>query len=244
MNWIIDFECLKNLFNNKTKLIIFSNPNYLLGKVYTKNELEFITNLCKKWNVLCVVDECLDSTVVHNKHIRMATLSETWNRTLTIGGSGVTYGRTGWKVAWVYGPEKLVNRIKVVHQLSFSSFTPVQETLARTIEKYGFEYFQSNYADNRDLLLKYLKKCGFRNIINPEGGYYIVVEINFKQNHQDVSNDYATECLTSPYGILGVPIINYGNENKSIFFCFSFAQKLETIQLAGSRLQSQIPTKF
>lgn len=71
MNWIIDLECLKSLFNNKTKLIIFSNPNYLLGKVYTKNELEFITNLCKKWNVLCVVDECLDSTVVHNKHIRM-----------------------------------------------------------------------------------------------------------------------------------------------------------------------------
>lgn len=74
-DWCIDEKGLEKLFNLKTKMIVFSNPNYLTGKVYTNRELEHIARLCKIWNVLCLVDESLEWSIYNNsKHLRMGKL--------------------------------------------------------------------------------------------------------------------------------------------------------------------------
>lgn len=64
-------------FNNKTKAILINNPNNPLGKVFTKNELEFIADLAKKWNVLVVSDEVYEFMIYNDdddhalQHVRI-----------------------------------------------------------------------------------------------------------------------------------------------------------------------------
>jgi len=56
-DWELDEVELEQLFNNKTKMIILNNPHNPIGKVFTKKELETISALCIKWNVVCLSDE-------------------------------------------------------------------------------------------------------------------------------------------------------------------------------------------
>ena len=85
-DWTLDMEELSGLFNDKTKAIIFNNPNNPLGKVFQRPEIEAIAELCKKHNVLVISDDVYEHMVYDdNEMIRIATLPDMWDRTITIG---------------------------------------------------------------------------------------------------------------------------------------------------------------
>jgi kynurenine--oxoglutarate transaminase/cysteine-S-conjugate beta-lyase/glutamine--phenylpyruvate transaminase len=127
----LDRDELESLFNPKTKAIIINTPQNPLGKVFTLDELTHIADLCKKWNVVCISDEVYEWLVYDSrKHTRMgkhstpklplhkifilATLPDMWQRTLTIGSAGKSFGVTGWKLGWVYGPDYLIKNLQRV----------------------------------------------------------------------------------------------------------------------------------
>ena len=56
-DWHFDEKELARAFNNKTKAIIINTPNNPTGKVFSREELQFIADLCLKWGVLAVTDE-------------------------------------------------------------------------------------------------------------------------------------------------------------------------------------------
>ena len=88
--WTIDFDELRKAFGPKTKAIIVNTPHNPVGKVFTREELEKIAELCIEFNVLCLADEVYDCMVYDDKkHLRIAGLPGMWERTLTIlsGGS-------------------------------------------------------------------------------------------------------------------------------------------------------------
>src|SRR6266576_4445764 len=55
--WSFDRDELRAAFNPKTKAIIICNPNNPTGKVFTRDEMEFIAGLCKEFDALCFTDE-------------------------------------------------------------------------------------------------------------------------------------------------------------------------------------------
>ena len=59
-----------------------------------------IADLCKKHNVICVSDEVYEWLVYPgSEHIKIATLPDMWERTITIGSAGKTFHATGWRVS-------------------------------------------------------------------------------------------------------------------------------------------------
>ena len=113
-DWTLDPDELAGLFNGKTKAIIFNNPNNPLGKVFQRKEIEQIADLCKKHNVLVISDDVYEHMVFDgNEMIRMATLPDMYERTITIGSAGKTFSVTGWKLGWALGPEHLLKNCQV-----------------------------------------------------------------------------------------------------------------------------------
>lgn len=117
--------------------------------------------------------------------IRMATLPDMWERTLTIGSAGKTFSVTGWKLGWAIGPANLMRNCQIVHQNAvYTCPTPIQEAVAR-----GFElemsrmdrpecYFNSIAVDlqkKRDHIARVLAEVGLTPVI-PEGGYFIMAD--------------------------------------------------------------------
>lgn len=71
-DWVFDENELAALFNEKTKAIILNTPNNPLGKVFSRDELTIIANLCKQYNVLCISDEVYEWMIFDDdEHVRI-----------------------------------------------------------------------------------------------------------------------------------------------------------------------------
>lgn len=203
-NWKLDPNELSSLFNEKTKAIIFNNPNNPLGKVYQQEEIEMIVELCKKHNVLIISDDVYEHMVFDdNKMIRVATLPDLYDRTITIGSAGKTFSVTGWKLGWAVGPEHLLRNCQVAHQnCVYACPTPIQEAVARAfeLELKRLEspecYFTSISVDlqaRRDMIVSILEEAGLPPVV-PEGGYFIMADWTPFKGKVDISSESDPEA--------------------------------------------------
>lgn len=185
-DWKLDPTELESLFNDKTKAIIYNNPNNPLGKVFQRNEIDMIANLCKKHNVLVISDDVYEHMVYDdNEMIRIATLPDMWERTITIGSAGKTFSVTGWKLGWAVGPDNLLQNCQIAHQnCVYACPTPIQEAVARAFElelnrldspECYFRSLSVDLQDRRDLIASILEEAGMQPVI-PEGGYFIMAD--------------------------------------------------------------------
>lgn len=72
-SWRWDENELEQAFTDKTKLIVINTPNNPLGKIYRKEELEKIAELCIRHNTLCIADEVYEHIVYDRPHIRIGS---------------------------------------------------------------------------------------------------------------------------------------------------------------------------
>lgn len=75
--WEMDFESLKESIDGKTKMIIISNPQNPVGRVWSNEELSKLAEICLKNNILIISDEIhCDLVLPGYKHTPVASLSE------------------------------------------------------------------------------------------------------------------------------------------------------------------------
>lgn len=229
-DWVLDMDELEKLFSNKTKMIILNTPNNPLGKVFTRNELEKIAALCIKWDALCISDEVYEWLVFdNNEHVRICTLPNMRERTITIGSAGKTFSVTGWKTGWAYGPAALMENLQMVHQNSvYTCPTPIQEAIAIALEYEIAQidskecYFKSLAVElktKRDYMAKFLQEAGMKVTV-PEGGFFMIADwtnlahkVDFS-TETDSQRDYRfTKWMIRNLGLQGIP--------PSAFYCQS-----------------------
>ncbi|RWR99277.1 kynurenine--oxoglutarate transaminase 3-like isoform X4, partial [Leptotrombidium deliense] len=118
-------------------MIILNTPQNPTGKIFTYEELNMIAKYSKKFNTLVLMDEVYEWTVFEkSEHIRMNTLSEMWERTITVGSAGKSFSANGWKIGYAYGPENLIAPMNLMHlNIATSCATPLQEALAVVYER-------------------------------------------------------------------------------------------------------------
>ncbi|XP_076313657.1 kynurenine aminotransferase-like isoform X2 [Tachypleus tridentatus] len=251
-DWVLDPEEFASKFTNKTKIIIVNTPHNPLGKVFTRSELEMIAELCKKHNVICVMDEVYEWLVYKgSEHIRMATLPGMWERTLTIGSAGKTFGITGWKIGWLYGPKELTKFPQLLHENCVSSCaTPLQEAIAVgfeiEMERMGTpDSYWQNTVDTlepkRDHLAKFLTTVGMAPTF-PEGGYFMIADFSEIGSKVDLDAEIGTKdyrfvkWLCRNMKLQGIPVSSfYSNEHKSLgenFIRFCFCKEETTLEKA------------
>ena len=128
-HWNFDRDELTRAFGPKTKAIIVNTPNNPTGKVFSREELEFIRDLCVRWNAFAVTDEIYEHIIYDGRqHISMASLDGMRDRTITINGMSKTYSVTGWRVGWAIAPPEASIPIRKVHDfLTVGAAAPLQQ---------------------------------------------------------------------------------------------------------------------
>ncbi len=115
-DWTYDERELAAAFGPRTKAIILNTPNNPTGKVFTRAELEFIRDLCVRWNAFCITDEIYEHILYDGaEHISMAQIDGMRERTIVINGMSKTYSVTGWRVGWAIAPPEPTAAIRKVH---------------------------------------------------------------------------------------------------------------------------------
>lgn len=102
-----------------------------MGKVFSKDELLRIGELCVKNEIMILSDEVYDR-LYYVPFTRIATLSPEIERlTLTVGSAGKNFYATGWRVGWLMGPAELIQYVAAAHtRICYSSVSPLQEACA------------------------------------------------------------------------------------------------------------------
>src|SRR5690242_14760039 len=133
--WWFDPDELAAAFNNRTRAIIINTPNNPTGKVFTREELQTIGALCRRWDTIAISDEIYEHIIYDgHRHVPMATIEGMADRTVTINGLSKTYSVTGWRVGWTISPPSLTGAIRKVHDfLTVGAAAPLQEAGAAAL---------------------------------------------------------------------------------------------------------------
>src|SRR4249920_3836386 len=236
--WSFDPDELAAAFTEKTKAIIINTPNNPTGKVFSREELEMIATLCRKWDAIAISDEIYEHIIYDGlQHIPIATLEGMADRTITLNGLSKTFSVTGWRVGWTISPPSLTGAIRKVHDfLTVGAPAPLQEAgaVALGLPQEYYAKLAASYQQRRDALLAILERHHF-TCYAPHGAYYIMTDIGDFGFPDDI--EFA-RYLVKEVGVAAVPgssfYRNAAMGQTKLRFCF--CKKDETLIEADQRL--------
>jgi aspartate/methionine/tyrosine aminotransferase len=242
-SWMFDHGELAAAFNDKTKAIILNTPNNPTGKVFTREELEAIAALCRKWDVIAISDEIYEHIIYDgHSHIPIATIDGMADRTVTINSLSKTYSVTGWRVGWTISPPSLTGAIRKVHDfLTVGAAAPLQEAgiAALGVPETYYDQLAAAYRRRRNRLLEILERHHF-TCYKPYGAYYIMTDITAFGFADDV--EFARH-LVKDIGVAAVPGSSFYSRpsegRTKLRFCF--CKRDETLAEADRRLARLVP---
>jgi aminotransferase len=238
-DWSFDEQELAGTFNNKTKAIIINTPNNPTGKIFRREELRFIADLCLKWGVVAVTDEIYEHILYDGaQHVSLASLPGMREQTITINSISKTYSLTGWRVGWALAPAHLTASIRKVHDfLTVGAAHPLQEAAVAALQMPAgyYQILAEEYRERRDFLLPVLEEAGFR-VYRPRGAYYIMTDVGHFGFRDDVACSF---YLVEKFGVATVPGSAFYSrpERGMTKVRFAFPKKMETLKLAAERLK-------
>lgn len=234
-----DRETLEAAFrDNDPKAIVLCNPSNPCGKVFTREELTFIADLCKKYDAYCITDEVYEHIVyAPHEHVYMATLPGMFDRTISCSSLSKTYSITGWRLGYTIAPAEITERIKKVHDfLTVGAAAPLQEAVVTALN-FDDSYYQEVldlYTAKRDLFCQGLDSIGLTHNV-PQGAYYVMMDIS--EFCYDSDLDFC-EDLASKVGVGAVPGSSFFREPVNHLVRFHFAKRDETLNAALENLKS------
>lgn len=250
--WHFEKDELRAAFNERTKAIIICNPNNPTGKVFSREELEFIAELCIEFDALCFTDEIYEHILYRGKrdagqmtmalnnpkHICMATLDGMKERTVVVNSLSKTYSVTGWRVGYVIAPPDITNAIRKIHDfLTVGAANPLQHAgaFALSLPNSYYKELQKEYQRKRDFIVPILQENGFKCEM-PQGAYYVMTDISDFGFENDIE---FTKHLIREIGVAVVPGSSFYHDknlgSQKVRFCF--CKKDETLEAAAERLQ-------
>lgn len=222
-DYSIDWNEVKKLVNERTRMIIINSPQNPTGSVLGENDLKELEHLLKGTDIVVLSDEVYEHLIFDGiQHQSICRFPDVARRSLLIGSFGKTFHATGWKVGFVLAPENLMREYRKVHQfLVFAVNTPVQMAIA------GFLSDRKNYAElgkffqqKRDFFVDAVKDSRFK-VIKSFGTYFQLLDYS---NISDKPEMEFAEELVKKHGIAGVPISAFYHDkkdNKTLRFCFA-----------------------
>jgi len=239
-NWQFDADELRQAFSEKTAAIVINTPHNPTGRVFNREELTVIAELCQEFDVVCIADEVYEHlTYDENEHIPMATLPNMFERTITVSSAAKTFSVTGWKVGWVYGHPDLITGVWRIRQnISFAVNHAGQYGVAHalTLGKPYYDELNAMYRAKRELLVSGLTQAGLK--VSPtQGTFYIMADFTDLFDGDDIA---FTRHLIESVGVACIPPSGFFSEPHKQFgqshVRFSYCKKDDILIEANQRL--------
>lgn len=234
-----DPQTLEDAFRQPgVKAILICNPSNPSGKVFTKEELTFIADLCIKYDVYAIMDEVYEHITYGNHvHTYMNSIPGMWERTVSCSSLSKTYSITGWRLGYAIAPKHLMDRIKQYHDFNaVGAASPLMEAAVAGLElplSY-YDEFRAHYAHMKGIFTKGLSEIGIP-YTDPQGAYFVLADIApyMKKGQSDVE---FCEKLIEKVGVAAVPGSSFFNDGTNHIVRLHFAKKDETLYEALDRL--------
>jgi len=180
--WTFAKADIEKAITRKTRAIVVNTPSNPSGKVYTRQELQWIADVAEKHDLFVLTDEIYEYILYENrKHLSPACLPGMAERTITISGFSKTFSITGWRIGYSACHAKWAQMIGYMSDLIYvCAPAPLQAGVARGLAELGDDYYDSlrkDFERKRSVICAALDKAGLTPC-TPQGAYYVLADIN------------------------------------------------------------------
>ena len=190
-----DFE--KKIVEEKVKLFLLCSPHNPVGRVWSRDELIRIADICKRHDVYVFADE-IHSDFIYSSfaHTSYMTLGDGYRDKLILGTSpSKTFNMAGLQVANIIIPNKDVReKFRYENMITgYSQCNAVGLEATKSVYTKGdkwvdelIEYLEGNLSFVRDFLKEKLPKV---KLVEPEGTYLIWLDFSkITDSHKELED--------------------------------------------------------
>ncbi len=233
-----DPEELRAAVTDRTRLLLLNSPHNPTGKVFDRDELAVIADVCLDRDLIAVTDEVYEHMTFDGaEHVPLASLPGMRDRTVTISSGGKTFSFTGWKIGWACAPAPLIAAVKTAKQyLTFVNGAPFQPAIAvgLGLPDEFYRDLTESLQGKRDLLCAGLEQAGF-GVHRPAGTYFVTTDVRPLGYDDGLAfcRDLPREC-----GVVAVPNAGFYDDKAEggPLVRFAFCKRDEVLAEAVRRL--------
>ena len=241
-HWRLTDDALREVFNARTKAVLFNNPLNPAAVVYPREDLELLAKYCQEFDAIAICDEVWEHvTFDGHEHIPLITIPGMRDRTIKIGSAGKIFSLTGWKIGFVCAAPDLLRVVAKVHQfLTFTTAPNLQAAVAYGLAKSDdfFKQMRVDLAKSRDHLTKGLEAIGFP-VLKSQGTYFLTVDLS-PLGLNETDEAFCRRIVTD-YKVAAIPVSAfYEQDAVTSVVRFCFAKKDSTLDAALERLSDAV----
>jgi len=174
-------EDFVNNITPRTKAILVCNPNNPTGYLYSKEELDTLRDIVKKYDLYLIADEVYrEFTYDGKKHFSCMNLSGIDNNVILIDSVSKRYSACGLRIGWLISKNKDV----IASALKFAQARLSPPTLGQVAAEAALdtpdEYFSevmAEYVARRNTVVEGINNIKDAFCPNPEGAFYVVAKL-------------------------------------------------------------------
>ena len=238
--YTMDLEDLESKITPKTKILALCSPHNPVGRVWSKDELEKLANICIKYNIIIVSDE-IHSDITFKKFTPLASISQKIaNQTITLNSAGKTFNIAGLNSAYAISKNQdLLNKFKKIAQKreiqSINFFGYIATKAAYDNGAIFVEELKKYLLSNIEFTKNYFEKNSIKiNFFQPEATYLLWLDFSgFNLSHNEIKNKLLIGAKLALND--GVSFGSNGNE----YFRLNLALSQNALEIALNQLSKE-----
>lgn len=238
--YTMDLEDLESKITPKTKILALCSPHNPVGRVWSKDELEKLANICIKHNIIIVSDE-IHSDITFKKFTPLASISkEIANQTITLNSAGKTFNIAGLNSAYAISKNQdLLNKFKKIAQKreiqSINFFGYIATKAAYDNGALFVEELKKYLLSNMEFTKEYFEKNGIKiDFFQPEATYLLWLDFSkYNLSHNEIKNILLTKSKIALND--GVSFGSNGNK----YFRLNVALSQNALEIALNQLSKE-----
>jgi aspartate aminotransferase len=191
----LDPAAVEEAITDDTAAFVVNSPGNPTGAVSPPEDVREFARIADEHDVLCVSDEVYEYTVFDGEFRSPAEFAETDN-VVVVNSASKLYSMTGWRLGWVYGSSRRVDRMLRAHQYAQACAAAPSQFAAEaalTGPQDIVGEMTESFRRRRDLVVEGLEDIGL-SVPTPKGAFYAMPE---------VPEGFVDECLER--GVIVVP---------------------------------------
>jgi len=233
----LNADLIQQHWQTGTRAAIVINPGNPTGTVLEKEAMRSLAEACQQQGGYLISDEIYHGL---SYGIKPPTALEVDDNAIVVNGFSKRWAMTGWRVGWAIVPEVLIEPCRRVMQNIFIAAPTLSQyaAIAALDAKQETEMMRQAYDERRQYLLQALPKLGFDIVIEPQGAFYIYVNV------ARLTDDSRAFCwqLLEEVGVAITPGEDFGVYQSAQHIRFSYATCLDDIREGIARIAAFLST--
>lgn len=237
---------LEAVITDKTKLFMFSSPCNPSGAVYSKEELEGLAEVFRKFpQIYILADEIYEYINFVGEHQSIAQFADLKDRVILVNGLSKGFAMTGWRVGYTASNVELAKAMTKIQGQETSATCSIAQkaaVAALTGDITPSKEMTAEFTKRRQRVLELIAEIPELKVFAPQGAFYVFPQISayFGKSNAGYTINTAEDMTLYLLNVAHVSSVDGAAFGEPDCIRFSFAASLDNIEKAWKNVKEAL----